>query len=80
MNPMLGYCFPSYHSMSGPALAKRGIKQADMVEHGMPREVEEEIRNRGMELGLKAVGQGRSLLTPSELLVEPETNERRKVF
>lgn len=79
MKPMLAYCFPPYRIMSAPALEKRGIKQADLVESGMPPEVEEEIWNRWMELGLKAVGLGRSLVTQGELLVEPETITRRTV-
>jgi hypothetical protein len=46
----------------------------------MPADMTDEIWAKWMQLGLKAVGLGRSLATQGEVLVEPENVKRRDVF
>ena len=80
MKPVVAYWIPPYHDLGVVVLEKRGIKQKDLMETGMPADMTDEIWANWMRLGLKAVGLGRSLATQGEVLVEPENVKRRDVF
>ena len=80
MKPVVAYWIPPYHDLGVVVLEKRGVKQKDLVETGMPTDMTDEIWAKWMRLGLKAVGLGRSLATQGEVLVEPENVKRRDVF